>query len=304
MKRYLSILLALTMMAGTVACGNKSTSSKSETEIATEESTKVTTTEKIKENTTEPTTTEKVEPATKKTSDIEFIDRCYYNGISIGVSRGWSARTIPNYHCYISCSYFGCITIKCEESDYTNNNDYISSHTSGQVYENANAIKMITATIGEDNNIHTCFYCFNKSQEISIEFSPYFPEDKMYQIINTLKFEDENTEQSTEKPTETTESKTNSNETLSDSEPIIFSGTGDQVTDIFSANGCTTIEANYTGEGVFFVQLFDSEGNVENPCVFSNYGAYQGKKVFKFEDNKSYMFEITSDDSNWTITVK
>lgn len=224
MKKYLLTICGLAIIATLVSCGdNKKESSASESTSVVETTatlTKEATTEKKTDNITEPATKEETEPTTSKTPEIEFVDKYYYNGISIGLSRGWKARTIKNYCGYISCSYFGSITITCTESNCLDNSDYIASHNTEEIYENTNSIKLITAIISDDyNNPCTCFKCCIQGKEMSVEFSPYFPEEQMYQIINTLKFEEINAEQATEKQNETTEPITekpapNSNETL------------------------------------------------------------------------------------------
>lgn len=88
-----------------------------------------------------------------------------------------------------------------------------------------------------------------------------------------------------------------------DAKSLSFNGNGDTVTDIFTANGCTKIKGEYNGDSVFFVTLYDSEGNSKG-MIFSNMGQYSGEKVFKFETDAKYMFEVTAGEGDWEITVE
>ena len=82
-----------------------------------------------------------------------------------------------------------------------------------------------------------------------------------------------------------------------------FNGSGDTVTEAFYADGCTRIKGEYKGESYFNVTLYDSEGNYES-MVFSNVGQYTGEKVFKFEADKQYMFEVSAKEGDWKISIE
>lgn len=49
--------------------------------------------------------------------------------------------------------------------------------------------------------------------------------------------------------------------------------------------------------------LYDEDAHLEG-LIFSNSGQYNGEKVFKFIDDKKYMFEISATDGDWTISIE
>lgn len=82
-----------------------------------------------------------------------------------------------------------------------------------------------------------------------------------------------------------------------------FSGSGDFVSEAFSAKGCTRLKGTYTGEGTFFVTLYDDEANFQ-ALIFSNMGEYSGEKVFQFKEDKKYLLEVTSSSGDWNISIE
>ena len=84
---------------------------------------------------------------------------------------------------------------------------------------------------------------------------------------------------------------------------LSFSGSGDFVSEAFSAKGCTRLKGTYTGEGTFFVTLYDDEANFE-ALIFSNMGEYSGEKVFQFKEDKKYLLEVTSSSGDWNISIE
>lgn len=148
------------------------------------------------------------------------------------------------------------------------------------------------------------FYNYDQTVEISFSYGYksdyYFSKESIDAVLNTVLLNETKfpKEETTEPPAETTTPKP------TEAHGITFSGSGDTVTDAFTADGCIKVSAEYNGDSTFIVSLYDSEGNREEYSMFSNLGEYSGEKIFKFESGKKYMFEITARNGDWNITVE
>ena len=188
--------------------------------------------------------------------------------------------------------------------------DYMSSHYGYyDKYVPEGSIGFVT-TEEENEFYHSIiyrFYSYNLIFEIWFETEPgsdyYYSQNTIDKILQSFTLYDVSEPFSW--PTNAQSSTTNTQPSTSTVQTASrsFTGSGDTVTDVFSADGCTRIKGEYTGDSIFVVNLYDSEGNLEN-FVFSSSGAYTGQKVFKFEEGKQYMFEVTARDGDWSITVE
>ena len=135
----------------------------------------------------------------------------------------------------------------------------------------------------------------NKSADFYLEMladKKLSGDDKYYYCIEMLKTQSKQNQYSSF-----------SGNTTHSKQKKVFSGNGDKVTELFTANGCKKITGTYTGEGAFVVMLYDEDAHLEG-LIFSNSGQYNGEKVFKFIDDKKYMFEISATDGDWTISIE
>ena len=226
---------------------------------------------------------------------------------SIKISSLWQSSLTFNYGYEIVSGLFFRINTeesytKLVNSDFVKN--YISENSDWQYYKNPNGVEFayineITNNAYEqersifkfyNNGIICTVYIGTKSADGLTALSS----ESVNNIINTVEF----TNSLTEDLQTTTET-----QTAPQKEPLVFTGNGDTVTDVFTADGCTRIKGEYTGDRAFHAVLYDSEGNYEG-LIFSNVGQYTGEKVFKFENGKQYMFEIQGKEGDWKISVE
>ena len=85
-------------------------------------------------------------------------------------------------------------------------------------------------------------------------------------------------------------------------QPLSFSGSGDSVTDAFTANGFTTFTATHSGDHNFVVRLLDADSGKLVHLLVNEIGDYSGQ-VAKGLDGGTYKITITA-DGPWSVTVK
>ncbi|MBO7474744.1 MAG: hypothetical protein J6U00_12260 [Ruminococcus sp.] len=177
------------------------------------------------------------------------------------------------------------------------NDDYISYRQNNrkdlEFFQNSNSISFAFST----NDVHSYleYQFYNSGYVIDITFRAYnhycLQKESIERIMNGLKLNIPS------------ESNTEENTVASNTSDLFFSGEGDTVTNTFSAPDCIRITGNYSGEGLFIVNLYDDSANLEDQ-VFSNLGTYSGEKVFQFKKGKKYMFEVTAGSGEWQLSVE
>lgn len=223
---------------------------------------------------------------------------------SMRVSSSWKSTLTFDYGQEMVSGLF--FRINAGQTDkYSDNSDFIKefldSEPNWTLYKNKSGVEFAYVSESVDNAYEkerSVFKFYNngilitvfigtKSTDGLTSLSP----SSVYNIIDTV-------ELTTPEP-ETTQPDT----TIAEDKSLSFSGSGDTVTKTFNADGCTRIKGEYKGESYFNVTLYDSEGNYES-MVFSNVGQYTGEKVFKFEADKQYMFEVSAKEGDWKISIE
>lgn len=293
MKKMLSVILCTILLASLASCSETSEQPDIGTEILTtsaiETSSATTSENPAVYNTTEETYT----PVSIKTDNLSQM--LHHGSFSMLIPTNWNKKSeddtkieydISNNAVFSAKFYNDSDFKEKNASDSFTNDEYIAycleKNSRLNLYKNIDNIVFIHNTNDKGTYYQFIFY---DNGVIDLTFRAYnhgcFSKRDINAIMDTLIFDDEVTSEITQ----------------------IFEGYGDSVTDSFIANGCTKIKGEYTGESVFFVTLYDSEGNFEG-MIFSNLGQYSGEKVFKFENNKKYMFEVTAREGNWKITIE
>jgi len=81
-----------------------------------------------------------------------------------------------------------------------------------------------------------------------------------------------------------------------------LSGTGDEITDIFSLNpGLLRVEYGHTGNRNFIVYLLDNEGSVVG-LLANEIGETRGSSACRVNSSGSYLLEIKA-DGGWAIIL-
>ena len=321
MKKMISIITSVSMLLSLASCSKLAEKPSSEKKPDT---TSVLTTEAQTTfaSTTIEATTAKETIKTLKEIKIDNLDNTYdCDYYSFKYPKEWELkvnkndpyfpRLIINDEAYFSIGaqnnkYFTeSFDRKPTNEDYI---DYMASHYG--YYDKYVPEGSIGFAATEENNefYHSMiyrFYNYDIPFEIWFETEPmsdyFYPQETIDKIL--LSFTLHEVSEPFFYPEKAQPSTTAQPQTSAQTVLPSFSGHGDAVTDVFSANGCTRIKGEYTGDSTFVVDLYDSEGNLES-YVFSNLGVYSGQKVFKFEGNKQYMFEVTARDGDWSITVE
>lgn len=299
--KKLSFFTSLVLLASFASCSESAETST----IESQESTTIATS-----TTADITTTLVPDPIMFDVFSSELdkpISGTYRNpAFSMKISSLWNSKSEFDYGFEIVPGLYFRINT-AQSNNYTDNSDfikkYLDTESKWQLYKNKNEVEF--ACINEsvnntyemersvfkfyNNGILFTVFIGTKSADGITLLSPISVDN----IIDTIELIE--SESKTESTTQTP--------TASQLNPNSFSGNGDSVTNTFTANGCTRIKGEYTGERYFHVTLYDSEGNYES-LVFSNLGQYTGEKVFKFENDKQYMFEVSAKDGDWKISVE
>ena len=145
--------------------------------------------------------------------------------------------------------------------------------------------------------------CVSYSSDTSDEYD-LDPEESV-SVVAESEEKTSQTTQKNEKVTEATEKATEEPITESIKEPIVFSGTGDSVTEKFTGKGLVTLTINYSAKDeydVFSCDLYDSNGEWVD-WIVTDIGDYSGQKVEILEEDKEYLIEISA-DGDWQITIE
>lgn len=235
--------------------------------------------------------------ATTPTESIqEYSDIFVFEDVIIHLEPDWIVeknngyraclRINNNLECEIHRTYN---VLPLSNHDFVLNPDnYLSFQAPDySIINNRNGAEFLENIISE-GHINYKFFCNNNVYSINFESITENDKETINLFLNNTEFDEGNPNLISE-PTVPFE--------------LSFQGSGDTVTKTFTANGCTKIKGEYNGDSAFFVTLYDSEGNSKG-MIFSNMGQYSGEKVFKFENDTEYMFEVTAREGDWEIAVE
>lgn len=233
------------------------------------------------------------------------LSELYSDGyMSFGYSPNWtdkSSKNRPNW--LINNDLELSIYYMTDQNNILSNDDYINSfipaslNESDYLYINEKGFPFVKEQ--SSNSIH--FRTATTTFVLNISFNNYSSqyEELIFSFLDTIYIKGHIIDSASKQ----NQYSSFSGNTTHSKQKKVFSGNGDKVTELFTANGCKKITGTYTGEGAFVVMLYDEDAHLEG-LIFSNSGQYNGEKVFKFIDDKKYMFEISATDGDWTISIE
>ncbi|GEM_PF-5811653 len=299
MKKLISFLSVSTLLLSLASCSEKNDQSALESQTDT---TSLSTTEIIE------TTTSTISEETEALVEIPLYSKdlnstLNFDNFSITISKDWVLDSEDEKETIYDISENAIMSIETSidrvfkskvKKDVLTNDDYIdyriSENSYLQTYQTTRSIPFLCNK--NDDGSYYEYQFYNNGKVYNLTFRAYshhfFSQESIDNVIDSISLNEESS--TSEAP-------------ASSASSLTFSGNGDTVTEKFTAPGCTIIKGEYKGDSTFIVDLYDSEGNLES-YIFSNLGVYSGQKIFKFESEKQYMFEVTARDGDWSITVE